>query len=120
MKLLKIEDNRGFYRTSDGQFKEVDEMTKESLLWIIERILDTTVELDEYDDEALKNQAHQVIYRSVFNNLKALLDRRDEFKDDAERLFLEDYKRYVGEISEKDEEAISDSSPVEPDHAGKS
>jgi hypothetical protein len=51
--------------------------------------------LEPYDEEKLKNQAHQVVYKSIYSNLKALEDRRQEFIDESERLYLEDYKKYI-------------------------
>ncbi|HNQ78217.1 MAG TPA: hypothetical protein PKJ37_04545 [Acidobacteriota bacterium] len=95
MKLLKIENNIGYYRAKDGAYHEIDQITKEALLWILEKVLDEAGELDEYNEEELKNQAHQVVYKSIYSNLKTLEGRRQEFIDESERLFLEDYKRYV-------------------------
>lgn len=95
MKLLKIEKSLGYYRAEDGAYHEIDKITKEALLWILERVLDKSGELDEYNEAKLKNQAHQVVYKSIYSNLKALEERRQEFIDESERLFLEDYKRYA-------------------------
>ena len=101
MKLLKIENHLGHYRTEDGAYHEIDKITKESLLWILERVLDGAGELDEYDEDELRNQAHQVVYKSVYRNLKDLDDRKQEFIDESERQFLEDYKRYVDDASQQ-------------------
>jgi len=101
MKLLKIENHLGHYRAEDGKYYEIDQITKETLLWILERVLDGSGELDEYDEEELTNQAHQVVYKSIYSNLKALEDRKQEFIDESERLFLKDYKRYVEDDSQQ-------------------
>jgi hypothetical protein len=101
MKLLKIENDGGHFRSADGAYHEIDQITKEALLWLLERILDGSGEMDDYDAEALKNQAHQVVYKSIYDNLKALEARRQEFIDESERLFLEDYKRYAGDTSQQ-------------------
>ena len=102
MKLLKIENPLGFYRGEDGAYHEIDQITKEELLWILKKVLDESGELDEYDEDELKNQAHQVVYKSIYSNLKALEDRRQEFIDESERLFLEDYKKYVEDAPQQD------------------
>ena len=109
MKLLKIENPLGFYQAEDGAYHEIDQITKEALLWILEKVLDESGELDEYDEDELKNQAHQVVYKSIYSNLKALEDRRQEFIDESERLFLEDYKRYVEDAPQQD--AAADAAP---------
>jgi hypothetical protein len=61
----------------------------------MDKVLDSSGELEPYDEEKLKNQAHQVVYKSIYSNLKALEDRRQEFIDESERLYLEDYKKYI-------------------------
>jgi hypothetical protein len=50
--------------------------------------------MDSYDDQAIKNQAHQVIYKSIFQKLTDLRKRRQEFIDESARLFLDEYERY--------------------------
>ncbi len=105
MKLLKIENHLGHYRAEDGAYHEIDQITKEALLWILERVLDGSGEMDEYDEDELKNQVHQVVYKSIYSNLKALEDRRPEYIDESERLFLEDYKRYVEDASQQGDAA---------------
>ena len=93
MKLLKIEENRGFYRKASGQYGPIDEVSKEDLLELVNRTLDEEqVELDPYDEDMIKNQAHQIIYKSVAQKLSGLLERKQEFVDQSKRLYLEDYK----------------------------
>jgi hypothetical protein len=95
MKLLRIDGDIGQFLTKDGSYHTIDEITKEALLWIMDKVLDSSGELEPYDEEKLKNQAHQVVYKSIYSNLKALEDRRQEFIDESERLYLEDYKKYI-------------------------
>lgn len=73
----------------------IDKIGKDDLLRLVDRTLDQDViELDPYDDQAIKNQAHQVIYKSIHQKLADLRKRRQEFVDESARLFLEDYERY--------------------------
>ena len=95
MKLLKIENDHGQFRVEDGSYKGIDKISKDNLLWIVERILDNSGELEPYDEEKIKNKAHQVVYKSIYTNLKALEERREAFNDESERMFLDDYKRYI-------------------------
>lgn len=97
MKILKIEDNKGFY-LFEGSYHEVDKIDKEGLLTLVNQIVDDeSVEMDDYDPEILKNQAHQVIYGSLFRKLNDLKSRRNEFVDASKRLFLREYRQYSGE-----------------------
>ena len=95
MKLLKIEDNLGHFMAKDGSYHTIDKITKDALLWIMEKVLDSLGELEPYDEEKIKNQAHQVVYKSIYSNLNSLEERRQEFIDESERLYLEDYKKYI-------------------------
>jgi hypothetical protein len=71
-------------------------MTKESLLYLVDLSLEhgSGCELDEYDQESLPNQAHQIIYKNVYDKIAQLAARKDEFLDRSERLYLDEYERY--------------------------
>lgn len=95
MKLLKIENQCGHYRKSGDSFESIDKVCKEDLLTLVATVLeDGSVEFDEYDEALIKNQAHQIIYKSIFRKLKSLKERRQEFIDQSARLFIDDYERY--------------------------
>jgi hypothetical protein len=95
MKLLKTSDNGGHYRDDKGNYSPIDKIGKEDLLRLVNLTLhEEVVELDDYDEKLIKNQAHQVIYKNVVQKLKGLRDRRQEFIDESARLFLEDYEKY--------------------------
>jgi hypothetical protein len=99
MKVLKIEDNQGFYTTKGDAYNSIDKINKDDLLKLVELTLEGDVEIDEYSEEALKNQAHQIIYKNIYEKLLDLQKRRDEFKDESERLFLQEYEKYKGGLS---------------------
>ena len=104
MKLLKIEDDLGYFLDNQGMFATVDKITKEDLLRIVNIILEEeVVEFDDYNDELLKNQAHQIIYKSLFEKFRGLRERRQEFIDESERLYLQEYEKYRDEPSQQDE-----------------
>lgn len=94
MKLLKIESNQGFFLGDDGTYIPVDKLTKEHLLRMVNLTLSEEVEFDEYDVEKIPNQAHQIIYKSVYDKFSELSGRKSEFVDQSERLFLQDYEKY--------------------------
>lgn len=96
MKVLKIEDNQGFYTTTGDAYNSIDKINKDELLKLVELTLEGDVEIDEYSEETLKNQAHQIIYKNIYEKLLDLQKRRDEFKDESERLFLQEYEKYKG------------------------
>lgn len=80
---------------ANGSYVAVDRIMKEDLLRLVGLAIDDeTAELDEFDGEAIKNQAHKVIYKSVALKLADLRKRRKQFIDEAARLFLEEYESY--------------------------
>ncbi len=101
MKLLKIEDNQGYYLGDQGDFAPIDKITKEDLLRLVNLTLSEEVEFDEYDAEAIKNQAHQILYKSIFEKIAGLKERKQEFTDESERLYLVEYERYRDKPSQQ-------------------
>ena len=94
MKLLKIENNLGYYRNKEGEFSSIDKITKEDLLQLADLTLENEVEFDENPDAGIKNQAHLIVYKSILKNLKSIENRRQEFKDEVSRLYLSAYEKY--------------------------
>ncbi len=103
MKLLKIENNFGYYYDNQGKFATIDKITKDDILRLVNLTLDTNpeVEFDEYNDDNLKNHAHRIIYKSILEKLQGLKKRRQEFIDESERLYLQEYERYRDEPSQQ-------------------
>jgi hypothetical protein len=100
MKLLSIKDNLGHYLGESGQSVPVDKITKEDLLRLVNLTLSKDVEFDDYDENAIKNQAHQIVYKSILEKLRSLRDRKQEFIDESERLFLKEYEKYRDDSSQ--------------------
>ena len=94
MKLLSINNNQGLYLNKSGQYNSIDKITKEDLLWLINLTLREDVIFDPYDETAIKNKAHQIVYKSIFEKLRGLNERKEEFIDESERLYLKDYEKY--------------------------
>lgn len=95
MKLLKIDSNMGHYRDAKGNYRPIDKLAKEDLLRLVTWTLnEKDVEFDDYDESTIKNQAHQIIYKSIVQKLRTLRNRKQEFIDESERLFLKEYERY--------------------------
>jgi hypothetical protein len=100
MKLLRANEGYGEYLGAAGNYLPIDKIRKEDLLRLAEATLSADVaDFDEYDENMIKNRAHQVIYKSVSSKLRDLRTRRQEFKDAAARLFLEDYEKYRGSVA---------------------
>lgn len=99
MKLLKIEDKLGYFLDLKDEYTSVDKITKEDLLRLVDLTLYDDVEFDEYSEENINNQAHQIIYKSILQKLQDLIERKQEFIDESERLYLQHYEKYRDELS---------------------
>lgn len=104
MKLLKIEENQGHFLNADETYSPIDQINKEDLLRMVNSILADEGEIEEYDEQKLKHQAHQVVYKSIYRNLQSLKDRKQEFTDQSERLYLPEYERYRNDASQQETE----------------
>ena len=94
MKVLKIENHQGHLLTEEGDYETVDKIDKTVLLRLVNMALEDDFEIDEYDEEKLKNQAHQIIYKSISEKLTDLHQRRNQFRDESDRLYLDEYEKY--------------------------
>jgi len=94
MKALKIENNQGYFLTEKNDYETVEKIDKAVLLKLVNLALLDNFEIDVYDENELKNQAHQVIYKSISEKLNDLHLKRNQFRDESERLYLEEYEKY--------------------------
>lgn len=94
MKVLKIENNQGHFLTEENGYETVDKIDKVILLRLVNLALEDDFEIDEYDEDELKNQAHQIIYKSISVKLNDLHQKRNQFRDESERLYLDEYEKY--------------------------
>jgi len=94
MKVLKIENNQGHFLTEKNGYETVDKIDKVILLRLVNLALEDGFEIDEYDEEELKNQSHQIIYKSISVKLNDLHQKRNQFRDESERLYLDEYEKY--------------------------
>lgn len=94
MKTLKIENHQGYFVTEEGEYEAVDKIDKSVLLRLVNMALEDDFEIDEFNEETLKHQAHQIIYKSISEKLNDLHQKRRQFRDESERLYLDEHEKY--------------------------
>jgi hypothetical protein len=99
MMLLKISESSGHFLNDSGEYQPIDKIKKEDLLRLLNLVIEKEVTFDEYDETKIKNQAHQIVYKSVLDKLKDLNSRKQKFIDETERLYLKDYEKYKADSS---------------------
>ncbi len=61
---------------------------------LVNLVLDSDVEMDEFSETSVSNQAHQVIYRSIHEKLVVLQENKDRFRDESDRMYQEAIEKY--------------------------
>ncbi|WP_125561440.1 hypothetical protein [Pseudoalteromonas rubra] len=94
MKALKIDNCQGYFLTKEGKYESIDKLDKNVLLSLVNMALEDGFEIDIFDEEQLRNQAHQIIYKSISEKLRDLHQRRQQFRDESENMYLDEYEKY--------------------------
>lgn len=95
MKYLKVENNKVLFLNSDDDWKEIDTINKKDLLYLMDKVIfEDDFEMDEYDEDNIANKAHQIIYKSLYEKFKNLLENKTRFHDESRELYREAYNMY--------------------------
>lgn len=94
MKCLKIEDNKGLFAVDGQTWMPIDQINKQHLLMLIDLALVDDFEMDEYTREKLANQAHQIIYKNIYEKLNELKLNKNKFRDESEALYKSAIEKY--------------------------
>lgn len=100
MKYLKIDNNRGYFRLdpidpNNEHWIELDKISKDDLLSLLASASNDSFEIDPYVDDAIKNPAHNIIYKNIYNKFSEFLENRSRFRDSIESTYktaLDKYK----------------------------
>ena len=107
MKYLYIENGQGFFSVSglETDKQTIDKIRKEDLLRLLNLIIDESTEngfeMDSYDEESLKNPAHKIIYKNIYDKFDKLIKKRVQFKDETCDLYKSAIEKYSAELSEE-------------------
>lgn len=95
MQLLKIENDNAFFLAADGQYKDLDKITKDDLLHIANKVIDEDdISFDDLESNSLKNQVHNIIYKNLILKLNSLKERKKEFHDEINQSYKEEFEKY--------------------------
>lgn len=112
MKYLEIKNNQGYYY-NDKKMVEIDKINKDDLLRLISHAEGENFEMDKYDEDQLKNEAHRIIYQNIYEKFSEFLLHREQFDREVDRLYaraIGEYNADVGEESdEEDIEGVEES-----------
>ena len=104
MKYLKIDDKKGYYlqtrATEDDTWVEIDKISKDDLITLLDQAISSDFEMDEYNEEDLSHKAHQIVYKNIFEKFSHLLTNQYKFKDESEQLYKSAIEKYSEEGDE--------------------
>lgn len=100
MKYLKIENKKGMFLNNNNEWKEIGEINRENLLYLIDKAVEEDFEMDEYDANELPNHAHQIIYENLLEKFKDLLNNKNRFKDEATAMYKQALEKYSDETND--------------------
>lgn len=106
MTYLKIDNNKGYFRL-DGtieEWTELDQISKDDLLTLIDKATTEEFQMDEYKDELLQNPAHNIIYKNIYGKFIELMSNKTRFQDSVNAMYKTAIDKYTVELSAESEE----------------
>lgn len=94
MKILKISKGKGFFHKNPDNWVEIDQITKEDLLSLLDKVISDDLEMDEFQTTSLHNKAHQIIYKNLYQKFNELNENKNRFKDESEQLYKSAIDKY--------------------------
>lgn len=83
---------------TENGYVQLHEITKENIMWIIDKIttssLEDDFEVDEFIEDNIKNKAHAIIYENLSEKLNELINNRKMFQDEASQIFEKEIAEY--------------------------
>lgn len=100
MKLLKIENNNGKFSTDGVDFIEIEKISKDDILKILEKVLnESEIFIDESneDDMKINSPAQKIIYDNIYKTVKEVIEEKDEINSFEENEYYIALKKYTNE-----------------------
>ena len=96
MKCLKIEKGRGYFRSVNGDYFELDQIKKDDLLYLLDiaTSADNEFEMDNIDETVISNEAHKIIYQSLYDKFSELLSNKNRFLEESESVYKDALTKY--------------------------
>lgn len=101
MTYLKIDNNKGYFRIDGAseEWFELDQISKDHLLKLIELATTEDFSMQEYEDELLRNPAHNIIYRNIYSKFSELLNNKTRFQDSVNAMYKSGIDKYTEELT---------------------
>lgn len=102
MKILKISNGKGFFLRDPDNWVEIDQISKEDLMNLLDKVISDDLEMDEFQTTSLHNKAHQIIYKNLYQKFNELNENRNRFKDESEQFYKSAIEKYCEGLSNEE------------------
>lgn len=102
MKILKIENGKGFIATSVSKhvsYKMIEETTKEDILDILDFAIFNDIEMDELtSDNDLLNPVQKTIYSNLYSQFDLFEKNKHDLIEEVDKKFKDAERKYLGKV----------------------
>ena len=98
MKLLAIENNKGTYSIDGINFIEIEKISKDDILKLLERVLseaEIIIEESNEDNKKINSPAQKIIYDNIYEKVNEVLLTKEEinsFEEDQYYIAMQKYQ----------------------------
>lgn len=97
MMLLKIENNKGKFSTDGINFIEVEKISKDDILKMLEKVLsenEIIIEESNNDDKKINSPAQKIIYDNIYEKINEIIDEKEEINSFEDDEYYDAIKKY--------------------------
>ena len=96
MKLLRINNNNGEFSTDGKEYKEMEQITKEDIFEIIQKVMSIDkIEVDPInEDNKINSPAQKIIYENIFKKINELKQSKNDIIEECERKYKAAFDKY--------------------------
>lgn len=97
MNYIKIEGNSVHFRLKEeDEWKAISEIQGMDILALLKASIENDeFQIDEYKDELIRNEAHNIIYKSIYEKINEIIINKENILDENSQRYkdiIEEYK----------------------------
>jgi len=95
MKILKIDDKKGYFIKKNSKYEVIEKITKEDIYALIECVIDK--DESEFDDSSVNeivNPAQRIIYESIYSKLLEIKSQRKTILSNKDKVYSAALEKY--------------------------
>lgn len=96
MRYLIIKKGQGYYLNKESEENKIDNIGKDDILYLLREATksDGEFEMDQVNNDEIRNEAQRIIYVHLYNKFKELLKNKNKFVDESRELYKDAFFKY--------------------------